>query len=63
MENLPIAECVSVKSVVNSSVCKNLGFSNVGYLTLESGNGSDVVIPTVGNQLKFSSDTKKQIPI
>ena len=63
MENLPIAECVSMKSVVNANVCKSLSFSNVGYLTLQSGNGVDLVTPQVGTQLKFSTDTKKQIPI
>ena len=63
MENLETAECVSTKSIVNAAVCKSMGFSNVGYLTLQSGSGSEVVTPTVGTQLKFSSDTKKQIPI
>jgi hypothetical protein len=48
MENLETAECVSTKSILNAAVCKSMGFSNVGYLTLQSGNDSEVVTPTVG---------------
>lgn len=48
MENLEIAECVRSKSIVNANVCKSMGFSNIGYLTLQSGNGTDLITPTVG---------------
>ena len=44
-------------------MCKSLSFSNIGYLTLQSGNGTDMITPSVGTELKFSSDTKKQIPL
>ena len=62
MENLPTNECVIRKAQVDAGLCGVLTFDNLSYLEIDAGNGT-FIKPTLGNALKFSLDTSKQIDL
>ena len=63
MENLPSDSCVVNKKVLDSNLCQRLSFKNLSYFEIGSGDGITTVPPTLGNSLKFSLDTSKQVPL